>query len=340
MRSSPSGWIEPVADAAWLARRREAVLAPELTVIDPHHHLWVLGNQSYLLPDLEADLASGHRVEATIYMEASMGYDPADPSPMASAGEIDYALAARAMADGPAVSGIVSYIDLRRDRDVVPVVLEHLRRGKGALAGVRDTVSWSPYPELRNHRINPDAGALLTAPFRRGAAVLADHSLPLDLWLYQDQLAELAVTARQLPQVTFVVDHCGGPLMTGIYADHKPSRFAAWEAGIKALSDLPNVFLKLGGLGMRTVDLRLHERADPPSSEDLAEVWAPFVDICVAAAGPSRCMFESNFPVDKEVASYRTIWNAFKRLAMPYGTREARMLLAGTARAVYRLSAH
>ncbi|RFB87065.1 amidohydrolase 2 [Rhizobium leguminosarum bv. trifolii] len=334
MTKNKAEWIEPIPDAEWLALYEEDVIDPDLPIIDSHHHLWTLANQSYLRQDFMADVETGHNVQATIYMEASMGYDPADLSPLASISEIDFALEGRSDSHG-ICRGIVSYVNLRDGNDVEGIVERHRERAMDSLCGIRDTVSWSEWPELRNHRINPDRDALRSETFRMGAAAVGRAGLALDLWLYQDQLPDFATVAKNVPGTKFVLDHCGGPLMVGPYANHKPERFVAWQEGIAELRDLDNVFIKLGGLGMRTVDLGLHRRDRPASSQDLADAWRPFVSTCVDAVGPSRCMFESNFPVDKEVASYRTLMNAFKRLSAPYSDGERRKLLSGTAAAVY-----
>ncbi len=77
---------------------------------------------------------------------------------------------------------------------------------------------------------------------------------------------------------------------------------------------------------------------DPPaSSETLAAEWRPYVDTCIAAFGPERRMFESNFPVDRGSCDYATLWNALKRLASGASAGDKALLFSGTARRVYRL---
>lgn len=333
--TSTETWKEPVPDLDWLAKRKEAVLDPELEIVDPHHHLWALPNQSYLLPDYRSDLETGHRVTASIYMEASMGYDAGNPDPLASASEINFALEAREYGNGVICDGIVFYVNLRRGDDARRILKEHVDRGRGALKGIRDTVAWSEHPALRNHRINPSRSDLGSDSFRIGAAAVGEAGLALDLWIYQDQLVELADVVRKVPNTKFVLDHCGGPLMLGPYAGQRSARLAAWKEGIARISELENVYMKIGGLGMRTLGFDFHLWPAPPSSEDLQRAWAPYVDACLAHFGPDRCMFESNFPVDKEVASYRTIWNAFKLLSAHLPETARVSLMAGTAKAVY-----
>ena len=96
--------------------------------------------------------------------------------------------------------------------------------------------------------------------------------------------------------------------------------------------------MKLGGLGMRINGFKFHHRERPPSSRDLADAWRPYIDTCIEAFGPKRCMFESNFPVDKISGSYAVYWNAFKRLSSGASAADKAALFRDTARAFYGLS--
>jgi L-fuconolactonase len=103
------------------------------------------------------------------------------------------------------------------------------------------------------------------------------------------------------------------------------------------LARCPNVVVKLGGMVNRGAAFDFHAAAAPPSSATIAERWRPFVETCIELFGAGRCMFESNFPVDKMGIGYAALWNGFKRIAGGASADEKRDLFAGTAKRVYRL---
>jgi predicted TIM-barrel fold metal-dependent hydrolase len=134
-----------------------------------------------------------------------------------------------------------------------------------------------------------------------------------------------------------VLDHVGGPLGFGPYEDHKAT-FADWKAGMAELARRPNVNIKLGGLGMPLGLYEFFKQPAPPSSETLAKAYRPWIETSIELFGAERCMFESNFPVDKITSGFGVLWNAFKRLAAGASAAEKTALFSGTARRVYRLS--
>jgi predicted TIM-barrel fold metal-dependent hydrolase len=150
-------------------------------------------------------------------------------------------------------------------------------------------------------------------------------------------LPELIDTAKALPDTTIVVDHCGGVVRIGAYQEHQREVFERWSASMRELARLPNVYVKLGGLGMRINGFDFDKGEKPPSSDVLARTWKPWIETCIEAFGADRCMFESNFPVDKGSYSYAVGWNAFKRLTAGYSPAERQALFEGTATRVYRL---
>ena len=178
---------------------------------------------------------------------------------------------------------------------------------------------------------------MLDGRFRAGARRVAKAGLSLDVWAYHTQLIEVADLAASLSDLVVVVDHAGGPLGVGRHAGSRAASFAEWRAAMLRLAALPNIRVKLGGLAMKVSGFRFHEAETPPSSETLAEAWRPFVATCIDLFGAQRCMFESNFPVDKGMAGYGCVWNAFKLLASAYSDREKAALFAETACDVYRL---
>jgi hypothetical protein len=183
------------------------------------------------------------------------------------------------------------------------------------------------------------AGCSADKAFREGFAVLGRLGLSFDAWLYHPQIGELADLARAFPATRIVLNHVGGPIGIGTYAEKRKEVFAAWAAAIEGASPhARTVCVKLGGLGMRMGGFGFHEQPEPPSSEALAAAWQPYVETCIAAFGASRCMFESNFPVDKGSYSYPVFWNACKLLAKGASKTEKADLFAGTAARFYRSS--
>jgi predicted TIM-barrel fold metal-dependent hydrolase len=173
--------------------------------------------------------------------------------------------------------------------------------------------------------------------FREGVAVLGQMGLTFDAWLYFTQIDELAAMAKAVPGTSIVLDHVGGPLGVGRYAGKQKEIFPVWQKSIKALAECPNVHVKLGGLGMRINGFGFESSADPPSSETLSKAWKPYIDTCIEAFGARRCMFESNFPVDKGSYSYPVFWNACKLIAKGASKSEKGELFAGTAARFYKL---
>src|SRR5436853_268471 len=190
---------------------------------------------------------------------------------------------------------------------------------------------------LSMYRAGGPAGLLMDRSVREGFARLHPLGLSFDAWMYHTQLGELIDLARAFPETPIVLDHVGGPIGIGPYAGRRDAVFAEWRTRITELAGCPNVQVKLGGLGMRLFGFDLHEGELPPSSEQLAAAWRPYVETCIAAFGANRAMFESNFPVDKGSGSYQVFWNAFKRIAAGCSATEKAALFAGTASRFYRL---
>ena len=160
--------------------------------------------------------------------------------------------------------------------------------------------------------------------------------LSFDAWLFHPQIGDLIDLARAFPGTKIMLDHCGGPIGLGSYSN-RAEVFKVWKASILEVAKCPNVFVKLGGLAMRLLGYDFHERPMPPSSEQAAAAWRPYIETCIEAFGPERGMFESNFPPDKGQCSYQVIFNAFKRIAAPYSEAEKTALFSRTATDFYRL---
>ena len=327
----------------WLAQYTEEVIDPKRAIVDPHHHLWDRGGQRYLIEDIAADIASGHNVIATVYVEARSMYRAGGPEALRPVGEVEFANGAAAMSAsggyGPAAicAGIVGHANLLLGEAARPVLEAEIAAGNGRFRGIRHSSAWDADPNVANMYATRPKGLLLDTTFRKGFACLAPLALSFDAWLFHPQIGELADLARAFPDTRIVLDHCGGPVGLGVYANRRDEIFKGWKASIQDVAKCPNVSVKLGGLAMRLLGYDFHERAKPPSSEQAAAAWRPYIETCIEAFGPNRAMFESNFPPDKGQCSYQVIFNAFKRIAAPYSEAEKTALFSRTATDFYRL---
>ena len=327
----------------WLALHGEAPLDPGQPIVDPHHHLWDRPDGRYLLPDLLADAASGHDIRATVFVQCGAMHRADGPEELRSLGETEFVNGVAAMAAsgayGPvrACAGIVGMVDLTLGERVAPLLEAHRRAAGPRFVGVRNRTAWHPSPEVRSNLLAPPPGPLAHPRLVDGARALAAQGLVLDVWAYHTQLPLVRALAAAVPSLTVVVNHCGGPLGVGPYRRRRAEAFAEWRGEVQALAVLPNLVVKLGGLAMEVGGWDFHLRERPPTSEELAEAWRPCVQTLIETFGASRCMVESNFPVDKGMVGYGVLWNAFKRLAAGAGADERRDLFAGTAIRTYRL---
>jgi predicted TIM-barrel fold metal-dependent hydrolase len=235
-------------------------------------------------------------------------------------------------------AGIVGHADLRLGASVEKVLEALIRAGGDRFRGIRHITAWDGDPLVLNPSFPAKPGLMGDATFREGFARLAPLGLTFDAWFYHPQIGELAALARAFPETGIVLNHVGGPLGIGPYAGKRQEIFGQWRTAIRELATCPNVLVKLGGLGMRIGGFGFQEPADPPSSEHLALTWRPYVETCIESFGASRCMFESNFPVDKGSYSYVACWNAFKRLASGASAKEKADLFSAAATRFYRLN--
>jgi len=332
----------PPYNAAWLRGHCEDVIEPQQEIIDAHHHLWEEAGQPYLFNEIGEDLASGHNVSATVFVQAHFGYRDHGPEPHRCVGETERAaaIAEQAKACGATTdicAAIVAFADLTRGNRVGDVIEDHLLAAKGRLRGIRHSVSRDPhFPN--GIVIRPAPAKLLgDAVYRAGLAQVSAYGLSYDAMLYHCQIPELADMADALPDLPIVLDHFGCILGVGPYAGRQAEIFHQWKADLATLAERPNVSVKLGGMGMIVCGARWHERTTPPGSAELAVAWTPYVETCIELFGVDRCMFESNFPVDKSQYSYRVVWNAFKRIAAGASESEKRALFHNTAARFYRI---
>jgi L-fuconolactonase len=333
----------PIGGPDWLALTPEPTWEPELPICDPHHHLWEfrpepLAYQRYLLPELAEDLHSGHNVRSTVFIEVKAWYRADGPEEMRPVGEVEFVeglatqSARGAYGRAQVAAAIIGYADLKRGERVAPVLEAMQAASPARFRGIRHSVGWDPSPELVNRDVQ---GVLSSDQYRAGARVLAGMRLCLENSLYHPQLAELAAFARAVPDLTIIVNHIGGLVRIGSYADRDDDVLPAWRRGIAAVAACPNVLMKLGGVGQHRFGFGWHARATPIGSEELAAALAPLMHYCIEQFGPDRCMFESNFPVDKISYSYNVVYNAFKRLSKGYSAAERAAMFHDTAARVY-----
>jgi predicted TIM-barrel fold metal-dependent hydrolase len=338
----------PFGGNDWLALTPEPALEPALPICDPHHHFWDLRTaripyQRYLLHELADDINSGHNVRSTVFVEARSMYRTDGPEEMRSVGEVEFvqglaaASASGLYGPGRAAASIVGHANLLLG-ERVEAVLEALQAASpNRFRGIRHSVTWDPHPELENTAAHNMQGQLSNETFRAGARVLARMGFSLEGWMFFPQLPELADFAKAVPELTIILNHIGGLLRVGPYANRDDEVLATWRSGIAAVAQCPNVVIKLGGMGMPRNGFDWHTRDTPIGSEELAETMAPFKHYCIEQFGPNRCMFESNFPVDKVSFSYNVMYNAFKRLSRGYSADERAAMLHDTAARVYRV---
>lgn len=344
------------------ARPVEEILEPDLPIVDPHHHLWdrsgiaanlppvkhgfdniMRRSPRYLLPELLADTGSGHNIVATVYLECGAFYRADAPDPLKPVGEVEFVNGVAAMAASgiygktKACAGIVGTANCTLGDGVKGVLEALIAAGNGRFRGIRQSASHDADPNVLGPLGRQVAGFYRSDAFRAGFRHLAPLGLSFDAWLLEPQLPDLIDLARTFEDTVFVLDHVGTPLGIGAYEGKREERFPVWRENMRKLAELPNVNVKLGGLAMVFPGFKSFLSDPPATSAQLATEWKPYVETCIEAFGPSRCMFESNFPVDEPTCSYATLWNAFKRLAAGASADEKAALFSGAASRVYRL---
>ena len=335
----------PFGNCDWLALTPEDALEPEIPICDPHHHFWDFRTdripyQRYLLHELAADISSGHNVRSTVFIEARSMYRADGPEEMRPVGEVEFvqglaaASASGLYGPGLAAAAIIGHANLNLGERVKPVVEALQAASPNRFRGIRHSVGWDPHQEVLNRDLE---GRLATDEYRAGARVLADMGLCLENSLYFPQLSELADFARAVPDLTIILNHIGGLLREGPYANRDDEVLPAWRQGIATVAKCPNIIMKLGGVGQLRFGFDWHARAKPVGSEELAESLSPLMNYCIEQFGPQRCMFESNFPVDKVSYSYNVAYNAFKRLSKSYSASDRAAMFHDTAVRVYKI---
>jgi predicted TIM-barrel fold metal-dependent hydrolase len=317
----------------------------ERTIVDPHHHLWThedRGAGHYLLDDLRADTDTVPAVGETVFVQCGAQHRTWGPGHLRPVGETEFVSGvaeASDTTDGATIAGIVGFADLTLPTELLDEVLDaHQAAGGGRFRGIRDALARAPdgVPLTIPGRAAP--GKAADPRFRLGLARLGDRGLTYDSWHYHTQNRDFLDLARAVPETTMVLDHFGTPLGVGPWEGRHDEVFGPWCRDVADLARCPNVVAKLGGLAMPDNGYGWHthpsHRPDAPAFVAAQERWYHHA---IESFGPDRCMFESNFPVDKASVDYAVVWEALGLIAARYAADEQESLFAGTARRVYRL---
>ena len=326
----------------WLALTEESAIEPDLPIIDPHHHLWDRPGNRYLLDDLVAD-TSTHNVRQTVFIECTAMYRADGPEELKVLGETEFVQGVAAMSasgiygDMRAATGIVGSADLRLGDRVAAVLEAQVAASPQRFRGIRHRAAWADSTVVPNLPADAPRHILLDADFRRGYAHLRTYGLSFEGWVYHTHIADLTDLAQAFPDTTIIFNHLGGPMGIGSWAGRRDEVFAAWKSAVTELATCPNVVAKVGGIQMVVNGYGWHERDRPPTSDDLLAANRDWYLHTIDQFGPDRCMFESNFPVDKLSCSYRVLWNQFKKLTTGFSADERAAMFHDTAMRVYRL---
>ncbi len=322
---------------AWLALVDEPVVDPDQRMVDAHHHLWRPGRgRAYGLDELAADLGSGHRVARTVFVECRSSYRREGPEELAPVGETEF-VAEAAEQSGGVIGGIVAHADLRL-ADLDAVLDAHEAAGRGRFRGIRHSLACGNPADGLTIPGRAPAGLAEDPAFRAGVARLGARSLSYDSWHYHFQNREFLDLARAVPGTLMVLDHFGTPLGVGRFAGRRDEIFAEWRRDIADIARCDNVVAKLGGLAMPDNGFPWHTADRPPTSDEVVAAQGAWYRHTLDCFGPDRCLFESNFPVDRLSLSYRVLGNAVKKIFADCSPAERDALFAGTAERVYRLS--
>jgi predicted TIM-barrel fold metal-dependent hydrolase len=328
---------------AWLDLVVEPIIDPGREIIDPHHHLWPAGGALPYGPDeLAGDTTSGHNVVATMFMECHAAYHSEGPPHLRSVGETEFVansadLLATEHPGSPPITGIVAGADLTLGAQLDEVLDAHEAAAGGRFRGIRDALARATEPDVMMIAGANAAGKYADPNFRAGVRRLGERGLTYDSWHYHHQNREMLELARAVPDTLMVLDHFGTPVGVGSCASRREEIFEMWQRDIADLATCDNVVAKIGGLAMPDNGFGWHEAARPPTSDDFVAQQSRYYLHTIESFGPQRCMFESNFPVDRFSISYPVLWNALKKIAAEFSDTEQDAMFSGTARRVYRL---
>lgn len=325
----------------WLAQVQEEIVDPGRRVVDPHHHFFATNEEfpRYGLDELLGDTGT-HRVEQTVYQQCWEGYRDEGPEHLRAVGETEWvdriAAQARRRPLAAQIGAIVGTADLRKGERARDALDAHCAASK-LFRGIRQIAAWDASDTLWSAEGLVDGNLYGDPAFREGFAVLAEMNLVFDAFHYHPQTPHLTALARAFPTTQIVLDHLGTPLGVGPYAARQEEVYSKWARDLAELATCPNVSIKLGGLAMPWNGFGFENRPRPPSSDEIVSRQSRYYHYAIEKFGPGRCMYESNFPVDKCSVSYPVLWNAFKKIAAEHTEAEKDAMFRGTATRVYRL---
>ena len=331
----------------WLNQLIEDPILPNIPIIDPHHHLWDVGFGRYYIEELLEDInSSGHNIVSTVYIMSSSNtkiYSKDGLEEFKPLTEIEFATSEGKRADlipnnkVKVNASIVGSVDLTYGNKLQPVLEKAVNISEGRLKGIRMLLASHTDPRISSGAVKSDLGLMLHPNFIDGAKCVQDANLSLDFWIYHTQLNEMEKIARALPDLTIILNHIGGPIHIGEYEGKQAATHREWRSAMMRLSRIPNINVKLGGLGMAVNGAKFHNSKFPPNSVQLSDIWKPWIYETIDMFGFDRCMFESNFPVDKGSCSYGALWNAFKIIAKDMSDDEINKLFSKNAAKIYKI---
>lgn len=330
-------------DLEWLTQVEEETIDPDQPVCDPHHHLWDFPGSRYLLEEFRKDTQSGHKIVSTVFVECATSYRRDGSDAMKPIGETEFVTALTEDAAGldenrtAVAAGIIGFADLTLGLQLPAVLDAHESACKGRFRGIRHAMAWHASDSVNNAHSQPHQGLMEERAFIEGLKLLGDRDLIFEAWLYHDQLPQFIELAKSAPKTRIVLNHFGGPLGVGPYKDCGDVVFNAWSNALSPLSDCENVYCKMGGVNMKMSGYGWHKRTLPPTSDELVNATERYYHRAIEVFGAERCMFESNFPMDRESCSYHVLWNTFKKIASRYSFAERDNLLRSTAEGCYRI---
>ena len=325
-------------------RTSEPILDPDLEIVDSHHHLFDRPTGRYMFEDYLADASAGHNIVASVYVETQAMARTYGPAQLRAIGEVEFANGVAAMSDsggyGPCrvSAAIVGYADLTVGEPAGEFLDLALSTAPDRFRGVRQILiehpSEAPYRYI-THR--PPSGLIRRPGLVSGLRELGKRELTFDAAVLHHQLPELSRLADSVPETTMILNHLGLAIAMETNAEESNAIFRSWRDSLHDLARRPNVVCKIGGLGLPFWGFGLESRETKPGSDELAEIWRPYVETAVEAFGADRCMMESNFPPDARSCGFVPLWNALKSVTEAFSASERTALFSRTARRVYRI---
>lgn len=325
---------------AWLGLTTEDIVEPDLPICDSHHHLWNSPERRYLLEELFRDIGGGNNIVSTVFVESESAKNQGTVQRFQPVAETRFTHdittpeKSKSFGNTKVAAGIVGFADFRLGAEVAPVIDAHLA-ASDRFRGFRQISAWDPNSDSIRSASAP--GLLLDKKFREGISCLKNYNLTFETFLYHPQIMDFVDVAGAFPDITMILDHVGSPIGIGPYASRRNEVIQEWKSAMAELAACPNVYIKIGGAGMSVLGFGWDRRAAPPNSIELAEAMSPYYLYCIEKFGAERCMFESNFPVDRASYSYTVLWNAFKRMSKDFSREERSALFYSTALKAYRL---